>query len=132
MSKSLYLSAFAAAFMTFGAVALAQTPPATTPAQTAPTAAPAAPAADAPAATPAAPAADAPAASAPVGDAGPAGIQPPTSTVSVDNPYGPQALWKNGDFVARGTLVILVIMSFSTWYVMLTKLYEQTRLFSQA
>ncbi|HVJ52673.1 MAG TPA: MotA/TolQ/ExbB proton channel family protein, partial [Aliidongia sp.] len=81
-----------------------------------------------------APATDAPAASAPApaGDAGPAGIQAPTSTVSVENPYGPQALWKNGDFVARGTLVILVIMSFSTWYVMLTKLYEQTRLFSQA
>jgi biopolymer transport protein ExbB len=62
----------------------------------------------------------------------PAGIQAPSSTVAIDNPYGPEALWKNGDFVARGTLVILAIMSLSTWYVMLTKLYEQTRLFAQA
>ena len=136
MSKSLHLTAFAVAlFISLGAVALAQTPPATAP--VAPTAqAPATPAA--PSATPAAPDTAAPAASAPTPAApeaaapSPAGIQAPVATVAVENPYGPEALWKNGDFVARGTLAILAIMSLSTWYVMLTKLYEQTRLFAQA
>ncbi len=69
---------------------------------------------------------------APAAGAPDAGIQAPVQTVAVENPYGPQALWKNGDFVARGTLTILVIMSLSTWYVMLTKLVEQARLFAQA
>jgi biopolymer transport protein ExbB len=44
----------------------------------------------------------------------------------VDNPYGLDALWAQGDFVSRGTLTILVIMSAFTWYVMITKLIEQT------
>lgn len=47
---------------------------------------------------------------------------------SVSNPYGLSALWHNGDLVARGVLVILVIMSFSTWYVMITKFFEQARI----
>lgn len=48
------------------------------------------------------------------------------------NPYGLSALWAQGDFVAKGTLVILLIMSMVTWYLMLTKLWEQQRLLSQA
>jgi biopolymer transport protein ExbB len=51
---------------------------------------------------------------------------------SVDNPYGLDALWKGGDFVAKGTLVILVIMSIGSWYILFTKLYEQTKLLRQA
>src|SRR5258708_19382679 len=31
----------------------------------------------------------------------------------VENPYGLEALWKQGDFVSRGTLIILTIMSFA-------------------
>jgi len=46
----------------------------------------------------------------------------------VENPYGLDALWKGGDFVARGTLLILVIMSIGSWYVIVTKLYEQFKL----
>jgi biopolymer transport protein ExbB len=53
-------------------------------------------------------------------------------TQAVDNPYGLDALWAQGDFVARGTLLALVIMSAASWYVLLTKLWEQTRLFLQA
>ena len=49
-----------------------------------------------------------------------------------ENPYGFAALWKNGDAVARGTLVILFIMSMGTWYVMVTKLFEQSKLLKQA
>ena len=33
------------------------------------------------------------------------------ATESVANPYGHGALWAQGDFVAKGTLVIMVIMS---------------------
>ena len=29
---------------------------------------------------------------------------------SVANPYGLDALWAQGDFVSRGTLIIMVIM----------------------
>src|SRR5574341_1024482 len=29
----------------------------------------------------------------------------------VDNPYGLEALWKAGDFIAKGVLIIMVIMS---------------------
>lgn len=54
------------------------------------------------------------------------------ATEVVDNPYGLSALWAQGDFVAKGTLIILVIMSFFTWYIMFTKLWEQQRLMSQA
>jgi biopolymer transport protein ExbB len=52
-------------------------------------------------------------------------------TEVVDNPYGLGALWSQGDFVAKGTLIIMVIMSAFTWYIMVTKLWEQQRLLSQ-
>ncbi len=54
------------------------------------------------------------------------------TTEIVDNPYGLEALWKGGDFVARGTLMILVIMSMGSWYIIITKLYEQFKLGGQA
>jgi biopolymer transport protein ExbB len=73
--------------------------------------------APAPAATPGAPAA-APAAPAPAAKA----------TEVVDNPYGLQALWAGGDIVARITLGILVIMSIGSWYVIITKVYEQAKM----
>jgi biopolymer transport protein ExbB len=57
---------------------------------------------------------------------------PGTTTEAVDNPYGLDALWKGGDFVARTTLVILVIMSMGSWYIMVTKLFEQFQLMRQA
>jgi biopolymer transport protein ExbB len=46
----------------------------------------------------------------------------------VDNPYGLDALWQGGDFVAKGTLTILLIMSAGSWFVIVTKLYEQLKL----
>ena len=52
----------------------------------------------------------------------------------VDNPYGLSALWAQGDWVAKGTLLILVLMSMGSWYVIFTKLAEQSRVlkFAQA
>jgi biopolymer transport protein ExbB len=85
----------------------------------APTAAPAA--APEPAATPPAPAAAPPQAAA------------PTRAIEiVDNPYGLEALWKGGDIVAKVTLAILAIMSMGSWYIIITKVYEQFKMGAQA
>ena len=59
----------------------------------------------------------------------------PTAAASaepVTNPYGIGALWAQGDFVARGTLLILILMSMGTWYVLITKLIEQGKILKQA
>src|SRR3954464_15970494 len=53
-------------------------------------------------------------------------------TVVVENPYGIEALWKQGDFIARGTLIILIIMSIGTWYIGIVKYIEQARLMKDA
>ena len=50
------------------------------------------------------------------------------ATESLENPYGIEALWKQGDFVARGTLIILIIMSVGSWYIGIVKYIEQARL----
>ena len=55
-----------------------------------------------------------------------------TSKETVDNPYGLGALWAQGDFVSRGTLIILVIMSMGSWYILLTKLYESLKISREA
>ena len=54
------------------------------------------------------------------------------ATTTIGNPYGLSALWGQGDFIARGTLLALAIMSASTWYILVTKLIEQNRLLRQA
>jgi len=50
----------------------------------------------------------------------------------VENPYGLEALWRQGDFVSKGTLIILVIMSMGSWYILFVKLWEQYRLMREA
>jgi biopolymer transport protein ExbB len=55
-----------------------------------------------------------------------------TEAVTVDNPYGIQALWAQGDFVAKGVLILLVLMSAYSWFIIFTKWWEQRRLLSQA
>jgi len=61
-----------------------------------------------------------------------AGQDATTQKEVVENPYGLEALWKQGDFVSRGTLIILIIMSMGSWYIMFVKVYEQMKLFRQA
>jgi len=87
---------------------------------------PAAPAASP--AAPAAPAATVPATAPPAAQAA-AGTR---SVEVVDNPYGLEALWKGGDIVAKVTLAILAIMSMGSWYIIITKVYEQFRMGAQA
>jgi biopolymer transport protein ExbB len=49
-----------------------------------------------------------------------------------ENPFGFAALLKDGDVVAKTTLVIMAIMSIGSWYIMFTKLYEGTKISKQA
>ena len=63
----------------------------------------------------------------------PATVSPTgVSKETVDNPYGLDALWKQGDFVSKTTLMILLIMSIGSWYILAIKLYEQFKLRQQA
>ena len=83
-----------------------------------------------PGAAPSAPAPSAAPATPPV-----AATVPAQTTVGkelVDNPYGLEALWKGGDYVSKTTIAILVIMSMGSWYIIITKVYEQYRMGRQA
>lgn len=42
----------------------------------------------------------------------------------VYNPFGLQGMWETSDNVKRGTLVILIIMSIASWYVIFVKYFE--------
>jgi biopolymer transport protein ExbB len=55
-----------------------------------------------------------------------------TDSVTVDNPYGLQALWAQGDFIAKGVLILLALMSAYSWFIIFTKWWEQRRLLKQA
>ena len=50
----------------------------------------------------------------------------------VENPYGVKALWNEGDIVARTTLTLMIIMSIGTWYIMISKLVELSKIGRQA
>ena len=82
---------------------------------------------------PAAPAAAPPApAAAPAAPAAPANMAAVKAPEVIDNPYGLEAIWKGGDLVAKTTLAILFIMSLGSWYIIITKIYEQSKMRSQA
>lgn len=53
------------------------------------------------------------------------------NTVSVENPYGLQAMLQAGGPVTIGVFSILVIMSALSWYIMFTKWLDQRRLMKQ-
>ena len=93
---------------------------------------PAAPAAATPAATSVAPTA-ATSPTPPPAPVAPVAFQPGKPTVEkVENPYGIKALWNEGDIVARTTLIIMIIMSVGTWYIMISKLFELSKIGRQA
>jgi len=96
--------------------------------------------ADAPASAASAPAAapaDAAAAPAPAADAAAAPAAPAAAPAAaggheeVENPYGFKAVWDAG-FVSRATLIILSIMSMGSWYIIITKLIDQAKIFKQS
>jgi biopolymer transport protein ExbB len=90
--------------------------------------APASAAASAPAAAPAADAA-APAADAAAPAAAPAAAG--EKKEEVENPFGISAVWEGGP-ISRGTLIILALMSMGSWYIIITKLLDQRKIFKQA
>ncbi|XVJ70452.1 MAG: MotA/TolQ/ExbB proton channel family protein [Rhizobacter sp.] len=51
---------------------------------------------------------------------------------AVANPYGLDALWAQGDIVAKATLLILVAFSLGSWYVLITKLIQSVKLAREA
>lgn len=126
MFKNTRLSAFFAAVLlsVTATTALVAAPAFADAPASAAASAPAADAAPAPAAADAAaPAADA---AAPAADAA-----APAKTEEVHNPFGLQAVW-DGGFVPRATLIILAIMSIGSWYIIITKLMDQMKIFKQA
>jgi biopolymer transport protein ExbB len=64
-------------------------------------------------------------------DTAPAAQAAPAPAVTkevIENPYGLEAMWRQGDWVSKGTLIILVIMSMGSWYIIFVKLWEQAKL----
>jgi biopolymer transport protein ExbB len=51
---------------------------------------------------------------------------------ALDNPYGIEALWKNSDAVTKTVLLLLLIMSVGSWYIMIVKVLEQAKMNRQA
>ncbi len=49
----------------------------------------------------------------------------------MENPYGFSAVWDAG-FVSRATLIILSLMSMGSWYIIITKLIDQAKIFKQS
>jgi biopolymer transport protein ExbB len=80
----------------------------------------------------AAPAAAAQTAPAAVAAPVPAQAATGAKTDSVENPYGIEALWKGSDLVAKTVLLLLLVMSISSWYVTIVKLLEQSKTQRQA
>jgi biopolymer transport protein ExbB len=57
----------------------------------------------------------------------------PVKTVElIDNPYGLEALWKGSDWISKAVLLILLVMSIGTWYIMIVKVFEQGKMRRQA
>lgn len=49
-----------------------------------------------------------------------------------ENPYGLESLWKTSDAVARTVLLLLLIMSAGSWYILVVKVLEQSKMMRQA
>ena len=61
---------------------------------------------------------------------------PSTGNAPKENPYGLRQLWEgqNGkpDWVARGVMILLALMSIGTWYIFFMKFWEQQRVLGQS
>ncbi len=79
-------------------------------------------------AEPAAPAAAPAATPAPAAPLAAPSLTPTITKETIENPYGLEAMWRQGDWVSKGTLIILVIMSMGSWYIIFVKLWEQYKL----
>lgn len=57
---------------------------------------------------------------------------PKKATETAENPYGLESLWKTSDAVAKTVLLLLLIMSVGSWYILIIKVFEQTKMSRQA
>ncbi len=53
------------------------------------------------------------------------------ASTAAANPYGLGAIWSQGDWVAKGCLLLLAIMSIASWYVLVAKFLELRKLKDQ-
>ncbi|MCV2348895.1 MotA/TolQ/ExbB proton channel family protein [Paucibacter sp. Y2R2-4] len=68
-------------------------------------------------------------------EAAPADAAAPVAAAAAkpaDNPYGLKAMLEHGDFVSKGVLALLVIMSMGSWYILITKLWDTQKLSNEA
>ncbi|WP_292456659.1 MotA/TolQ/ExbB proton channel family protein [Methylibium sp.] len=56
----------------------------------------------------------------------------PNGAETTLNPYGLESLWRTSDGVAKAVLLVLVIMSMGTWYILIVKVIEQAKIGRQA
>jgi biopolymer transport protein ExbB len=85
----------------------------------------------APTPAPAAAPSPAPAAEAPK-PAAPAAAKAAASSAAEENPFGFKAMVSHADFVTMTTLIIMIIMSLGSWYIIFTKLWEGRKVSNQA
>ena len=62
----------------------------------------------------------------------PAAAKAVSAKETAENPYGLAALWKTSDWIAKGVLLLLLIMSVASWYILVVKLLEQAKISRQA
>lgn len=67
----------------------------------------------------------------PVASVAPTAVAVP-APAPVENPYGLESLWKTSDAVAKTVLLLLLIMSAGSWYILVVKLLEQSKMVRQA
>ena len=60
----------------------------------------------------------------------PAFAQEAVAAADAVNPYGLAALWSGSDLVAKTVLLLLLVMSVGSWFVIVSKVIEQSRLLS--
>lgn len=58
--------------------------------------------------------------------------QPARAAADPVNPYGLAALWAGSDAVAKVVLLIMLLMSIASWYVIITRAIDQSRMLRQA
>ena len=51
---------------------------------------------------------------------------------TIENPYGLGALWRDGGWIAKFNLIIMLIMSMGSWYIIFTKYWEQRKMLQSA
>jgi biopolymer transport protein ExbB len=72
------------------------------------------------------------AASAVAADAAATAPAPAAPAAEAENPYGLKAMLAHGDFVSKGVLALLALMSMGSWYIIITKLWDTQKIGAEA